>query len=121
MESPVYFSETEGCPFCAVRSDDVIDEVSYYATAEASRKLPDVKGKLFACDSCSVAYPSHVYALDSFPLLYDKSLQDLRYFDASLLQTLRMGFLRLVLRAHHRERSLSRLLDRLSLRVFQVP
>jgi SAM-dependent methyltransferase len=115
------FVRRGGCPFCRVSGHEVLARIRYHETAEANRDLPDVEGELILCDDCGVAYPSHVYSLEAFPRLYDDALRRLRRFDTSPLQTIRLRLLKEVLRRHHERRSLSRLLDLLTLRVLQVP
>jgi SAM-dependent methyltransferase len=121
MGGQPYFTETAGCPFCRQRSSAILDSTQYHETAEANRRLPNITGRLLACAGCGVAYPSHLYTLEAFPVLYEKSLSDLTYFDKTVLQVLRKRYLRLLLRNHHRRLSLSRFLDFCSLNVFQVP
>lgn len=121
MNRQDFFAETAGCPFCAKRSTVVRDEVRYHQTAEANRSLPDVLGQLYECGDCGIAYPSHAYLPSSFPLMYSKSLADLEYLDASAIQNVRRAYITRVLEGNHRPWSLSRLLDRLSLGVLQIP
>jgi SAM-dependent methyltransferase len=116
------FSEREGCPFCGGAGTlPPLCEVEYSDTAEATRLVRSVPGKLFECSACGVAFPSHAYDPGVFALLYDKKFRDLDGFDRSVLQRLRMAVLSRMARAHHLRVSLSRLLDVLTLRVLQVP
>lgn len=115
------FIKTAGCPFCGQRSNEILDSIEYHETVEANKKLPNITGRLFACIGCGVAYPSHIYTLEAFPILYEKSLTDLTYFDKTVLQVMGKKYLRLVLRNHYRHFSLSRLLDCCSLNILQVP
>jgi len=115
------FVERHGCPFCGRPSTDVLCQVRYHETAEANRTLPDLAGRLFACSSCGVAFPSHSYRPEAFPLLYSKTFSDLDGFDRSWFQRLRTAALTAMLRNHYRPLSFSRLLDTATLRVLQVP
>jgi SAM-dependent methyltransferase len=115
------FAETRGCPFCAVRSTSTLDTIQYRETAEANQSLPDVHGALYACESCGVAYCSHVYQVAAFPVLYQKTLGDLTYFDRTALQVLRKAYLKAILGAQGRIPLVARFLDSMSLRVLQVP
>ena len=45
----------------------VLAEVNYRDTAEANRDLADVRGALFRCEECGVAFPSHQYTPAAFP------------------------------------------------------
>jgi SAM-dependent methyltransferase len=112
QDRPV-FSSNSGCPFCG-DVGKAISRVSYHDTAEANRTLPDVVGTLYDCQACGVAYPSHSYAIDAFPLMYSKSFADHSYFNRSVLQTLRKRFIKAVLSGH-------RVLDHLSMHVLQIP
>ena len=115
------FVERAQCPFCARPSSDEIARTRYYDTAEANRSLPDITGRVLACQACGIAFPSHAYRAEAFPLMYNKTFVDLDGFDQSILQRLRTAALRTILAGHHRPMSLSRLLDAATLRVLQVP
>lgn len=125
MTAPLSASEifllNKGCPLCARPAAGAIAEVNYHDTAEANRDLPDVRGTLLRCDECGVAFPSHQYTPAAFPLLYSKSLGDHEYFDQTMLQKMRVAYMRAILRKRHRAWSWSQFLDRLSLHVLQVP
>jgi len=116
-----YFERRTGCPFCSAPNGEALATVRYHETAEANRSLPDIEGALYHCAACGIAFPSHVYALRAFPLLYAKSLADLTYLDGSLLQSLRKSFLKEILRNRNLKFSLSSALDAVSLHVLQVP
>ena len=109
------------CPFCGAAPAGELDHIDYRDTAEANQALPDIRGTLFECLECGVAFPSHAYRVTAFPLLYSKTFQDLDGFDRSPLQRVRTAVMARILAAHHRRVSLSRLLDALTCRVLQVP
>jgi hypothetical protein len=90
------------CPFCAGAPAGELDHVDYRDTAEANRALPDVRGTLFECIECGVAFPSHAYRVTTFPLLYSKTFRDLDGFDRSPLQRVRMAVMTRILASHHR-------------------
>lgn len=115
------FVERAGCPFCATAGAVILCEVDYADTAEATARVRSVRGRLYECAGCGVAFPSHAYDPAVFPLLYDKTFRDLDGFDRSILQRVRMAVLKAIARAHHQRLSLSRLLDAATLRVLQVP
>ena len=119
MSQP-FFVRT-GCPFCGEASGHVLASVRYHDTAEANRDLPAFEGRLELCPSCGVAYSSHGCRVEAFASFYQKTLDDLDYLDRSLLQRLRRAALMRILRDYHRPRSLSRLLDALSLHVLHIP
>lgn len=114
------FIENSGCPFCAEPSGVVLSEVQYYETADCNRLLPDIKGQLFECQRCGVAFPSHQYRLEAFPQLYEKTFKDIAFLDDSPLQTLRKRYLKAILKRAY-DHPLSRLLDAVTLHVLQVP
>lgn len=116
-----YFIERHGCPFCQKSSNHILSRINYHDTAEVNRELPNILGKLYHCLECGVAYPSHVYNLDVFPKFYQKSFKDLNYLDDSFIQVLRKKYIKEILRNYHKNFSLSRFLDAISLHVFQVP
>lgn len=115
------FERNEGCPFCTCESTTVLAETTFHQTSEANLQLPDLAGRLFLCSDCGVAFPSHRYRCESFPLLYQKSLRDHQFFDQTRLQKVRVRYLMELLRNRQSRWSFSRLLDQLSLHVFQVP
>ncbi len=115
------FLLNKGCALCARSPSDAIAEINYHDTAEANRNLPDVHGTLYRCDDCGVAFPSHQYTPAAFPLLYSKSLGDHEFFDQTLLQKMRVAYMRAILRHRHRAWSWSQFLDHASLHVLQVP
>jgi SAM-dependent methyltransferase len=110
-----------GCPLCARPPGEALAEVRYHETAEVNLNLPDVHGTLFRCEECGIAFPSHQYAPTAFPLLYSKSLGDHEYFDQTMLQKMRVAYMRAILRKRHQSWSWSQFLDHLSLHVLQVP
>ncbi len=121
MNNKTFFIERAGCPFCHEPSNHVLAGVHYHDTAEANRELPNIFGELYHCLECGVAYPSHLYNIDAFPKLYQKTFRDLKYFDDSFVQVLRKKYIKEILRNYHKNFSLSRFLDAISLHVFQVP
>lgn len=116
-----YFIERLHCPFCYKSSNEILTTVNYHDTAEANRRLPNIEGKLYLCMDCGIAYPSHMYTVEGFSEIYKKTLNDWSFLDATYLQTLRKKYLKAILRNYYRSCSISRLLDALSLHVFQVP
>ncbi len=121
MKNEQYFAERDCCPFCAESSKEILANVDYHDTAEANKQLPNVKGELFACNRCGVAYPSHVYTADGFSELYRKTLNDWAFFDATIFQRVRKKCLKIILSNYHRTFSVSRLLDASLFHVLQVP
>ncbi len=120
-EQNKYFFEREGCPFCAQQSKNIISRVRYHETAESNKEIPDMEGKLYECEDCGIAYASHGAKVEAFPLFYKKSLDDLGYLDESILQLCRKSYMKAILKDGYKPFSVSRFLDALSLRVFQVP
>ena len=121
MAADDIFLLNKGCPLCARLPSEAITEIHYRDTAEANRNLPDVRGSLYRCVECGIAFPSHQYTPAAFPLLYSKSLGDHEYFDQTMLQKLRVAYLRAILRNRHRAWSWSQFLDHASLHVLQAP
>ncbi len=119
--TPSSFFERSSCPFCAEASSDSIAEIDYHATIEANRKLPNIHGALFACHTCGVAYPSHVYDVANFAALYQKTIESLDHFHRSTLNDLRQFVIKEILRNRAKRFSVSTLLDVLSLRSLLVP
>lgn len=116
-----FFATNAGCPFCGQPSSRVLVEIDYRETAEANPDIPNIHGRLYYCERCGVAFPSHQYDIDAFPQLYKKTFEDLDFFDDTPMQALRKQYIRVILRGQHRPWSLSRLLDHLSLHVLQPP
>lgn len=116
-----FFENRDRCPFCANENGVVIDKVLYSETAEANKGLPDVEGILRCCEQCGIAYPSHVYKIEAFPMLYKKTFIDLRYFDNSFFQQMRKKVMKLIANAYSRGHSSLNLLEYLTLGVLQVP
>ena len=120
--SPDYFFITrKKCPFCDQSNHPVINQVKYHDTAEANKKLPNITGKLYHCTDCGIAYPSHMYKIEFFEEFYKKSFKDLKFFDESFFQKIRKKYIKEIMRNFHNQSSLSRVLDLISLSVFQVP
>ncbi len=116
-----YFQDRNGCPFCRQTSKDILTEIDYQHTAEANHSLPDMHGKLFVCADCGVAYPSHFYTVKAFPILYQKTFEDLKFFDESFMQRMRKSYIKTILRNRYKPFSFARFLDWLSGYVFQLP
>jgi SAM-dependent methyltransferase len=121
MQSVSCFAENKGCPFCHRPSTKVLFTVHYRETAEANADIPDIEGRLFECEQCGIAYPSHQYDIGAFPKLYQKTFDDLDFLDASAAQKLRKRYLKAILKGQHRSWSVSRFLDHLSLHSLQPP
>lgn len=121
MNDKTFFIERFGCPFCHKTSNEVLSRTHYHDTAESNIELPNIYGELYHCLECGIAYPSHLYNIDAFSKFYQKSFKDLKYLDDSFIQILRKKYLKEILRNNHKAFSLSRLLDFISLHVFQVP
>lgn len=121
MNDKTFFIERIGCPFCHKPSNHILSRTHYHDTAEANIELPNIYGELYHCLECGIAYPSHLYNIDAFSKFYQKSLNDLKYFDNSIIQTIRKKYLKGILCKYHKKFSLSRFLDVISLYVFQVP
>src|SRR5262245_4405572 len=93
---PPWIGEARGCPFCRQVGASIM-AIRYHETAEANHLLPDVTGEILACPECGIGYPSITFDPRGFTELYAKSLGDLTYLDASLLQKFRrMALLRLM-------------------------
>lgn len=86
------FDASPQCPFCG-NHGRVLFRIKYRETAEANSDIGDAEGGILSCDQCGIAYPNLAFSLDAFAKLYAKSLDDLTYFDDSLLQRVRRGSL----------------------------
>ncbi len=115
------FSIREACPFCDSSSDERIGTVLYHDTAEANRSLANIRGELFLCRECGVAYPSHVYDIVAFASLYEESFKKLNYFNDSFLQNCRLALLKGILATPYMDSLRARFLDFSTLRAFQTP
>jgi SAM-dependent methyltransferase len=99
----------------------VLAELDYHETAEADPTLPNVHGRLFVCDSCGVAYPSHLYDLQLFADMYQKNIRRLDLFHRSILQDMRQLLLKEIVKSMSTRFSFSNLLAKISLNAFLVP
>ncbi len=115
------FHERDGCPFCSRASDDVLTRIRYHDTVGANRELPNVRGALFACRDCGIGYCSHIYSLEHFAALYQRLIDRNIEFHRSRVQRLRVVVVREILRRRGTRRSISSLLDALTLHALLIP
>lgn len=84
-----FFFEKRFCPFCSTEGSEVTS-LRYYETSEFNSKLPDVRGQIIECNDCGIYYPSISFEPEIFIDLYNKSFEDLLYFNNSFLQNIRL-------------------------------
>jgi SAM-dependent methyltransferase len=82
------FRHQPECPFCG-QSGPALFDVRYSETAEANPSVGDVAAQMLSCTDCGIAYPSVAFDHRLFTELYAKSLDDLTFFDDSILQRMR--------------------------------